>query len=97
MAQIEALIVVRKTALLEESGEGPSGTSRQYLENEIKVLQAKFGVTKDEEALKNLGVVPHPKPQSRIQARKPAGVTGTKLPLWAKLIATGTVTNFAGL
>jgi len=45
----------------EESGERAlQGLQRQYLENEIKVLQAKFGVTIDEEALKNLGGVPAP-------------------------------------
>jgi len=50
-----------KQLSFEESAErAVQGLQKQYLENELKELQAKFGVTIDEEALKNLGGVPAP-------------------------------------
>ncbi len=50
-----------KQLSFEESAErAVQGLQKQYLENELKELQAKFSVNIDEEALKNLGGVPAP-------------------------------------
>ncbi len=50
-----------KQLSFEESAErAVQGLQKQYLENELKELQAKFSVNIDEEALKNLGGIPAP-------------------------------------
>ena len=50
-----------KQLSFEDSAErAVQGLQKQYLENELKELQAKFSVNIDEEALKNLGGVPAP-------------------------------------